>query len=171
MSSEAIADSVDGVNLYATEILSQGLLWHAFHDAVRESDGERILRHWKLLLVIFKSSNHRNYAKEAVNLLFQYHYVFSERMKAQLLWSHCVNTRGRAGTNIPCDLYMEHLNRRLKTVIRGMGSNISPSRIQRAGESIAAVHRLCQALRTRRQNRYTPITIHTLTSGKISTRL
>ena len=109
------------------------------HTLVRESNGERILRVWKLLLVIFKSSNHRNYAKEAVNLLFQYHYVFSERKRAQLLWSRC------AGKNIPCDLYMEHLNRRLNTVIRGMGSNISPSRVQRAGESIAAVHRLCQA--------------------------
>ena len=40
--------------------------------------GDRILRY---LLIIFKSSNNHNYAKEAVNLLFQYHYVLSEREK------------------------------------------------------------------------------------------
>ena len=104
----------DKVYVYATELLSLGVLWHGFHDSVREGDGDRILRYWKILLVIFKSSNHFNYAKEAVNLLSQYHYNFSERQKAQLLWSRCINTRGYPGTNIPCDLYMEHLNRRLK---------------------------------------------------------
>ena len=110
----------DGVYLYAIELLSLGLLWHGFHDAIREGDGERILRYWKFLLVLFKSTNHRNYAKEAVNLLFQYYYKFSERERAQLLWSRCINTRGYPGANIPCDLFMEHLNRRLKTVIRAM---------------------------------------------------
>ena len=104
----------DGVYVYATELLSLGLLWHGFHDAIKEGDRERILRYWKMFLIIFKSTSHRNYAKEAVNLLFKYYYAFSERKKAQLLWSRCINTRGYPGTNIPCDLYMEHLNRRLK---------------------------------------------------------
>ena len=36
----------DGVYLYAIELLSLGLLWHGFHDAIREGDGERILRYW-----------------------------------------------------------------------------------------------------------------------------
>ncbi len=49
----------DTIHLYATELLSLGLLWHGFHDAVKESDGDRILRYWKLLLVVFKLSSHR----------------------------------------------------------------------------------------------------------------
>lgn len=56
------------------------------------------------MLVIFKSSQKYNYAKEAVNLLLQYYYQFSERQREQLLWSRCANTNGRQGTNIPCDL-------------------------------------------------------------------
>lgn len=135
---------VDGVNLYATELLSLGLIWHGFHDAVREGDGERILRYWKFLLVLFKCTNHRNYAKEAVNLLVQYYYTLSERQKAQLLWCRCVNTRGCPGGNIPCDLHMEHLNRRLKSIIRGMGANVNAASIEKAGKAIAAVHRVCQ---------------------------
>ena len=88
------------------------------------------------------STNHRNYAKEAVNLLYQFSYVFSDRLKAQLLWSRCINTRGIAGANIPCDLFMEHLNRRLKRVIHSMGANVSPAEIQKAGKSIASVHHM-----------------------------
>ena len=79
MDDQAAEPCVNMVHLYATEVLSLGLLWHTFHDATREGDGERIPRLWKFMLVIFKSTNHRNYAKEAVNLLFQYNYTFSER--------------------------------------------------------------------------------------------
>ena len=71
-------------------------------------------------------------------------YVFSERQKMQLLWSRCVNTRGHKGTNIPCDLYIEHLNRRLKTVVRGMGSNVSPAKIQRAGKTLQPIQNVCE---------------------------
>lgn len=144
LTTKAAPSSDDTIQLYATELLSLGLLWHGFHDAIREADGDRILRYWRFLLVLFKSSSHRNYAKEAVNLLYQYHFTFSERQKAQLIWSRCINTQGKRGTNIPCDLHMEHLNRRLKMIIHSMGSNVSPARIKRAGESLAPVQEVCQ---------------------------
>ena len=38
MCSEDVTDSVDGVNLYSTELLSLGFWWHVFYDAVREAD-------------------------------------------------------------------------------------------------------------------------------------
>ena len=83
----------DRVHLYATELLSLGLLWHGFHDTIREGGGERILRYWKIMLVIFKSTNHRKYAKEAVNSLLQYYYNILEREKVQL-YEAIVSTRG-----------------------------------------------------------------------------
>ena len=39
---------------------------------------------------------------------------------------------------------MEHLNRRLKSVIHGMGANVNPASMQRAGKSIAVVDHICQ---------------------------
>lgn len=134
----------DKVYVYATELLSLGLLWHAFHDAVKEGDGDRILRYWKILLIIYKSSNNHNYAKEAVNLLLQYYYMFSERQKAQLLWSRCINTKGYPGVNIPCDLFMEHLNRRLKIIVRSLGANVTPKALQKAGRIVTPVQHVCQ---------------------------
>ena len=34
----------DRVHLYAMDLLSLSLIWHGFHDAIREGDGEGILR-------------------------------------------------------------------------------------------------------------------------------
>ena len=136
--------NADGVYVYATELLSLGLVWHGFHDGIREGDGHRILRYWKILLIIFKCTNHRNYAKEALNLLVQWHYKLSDRLKAQLLWSRCDNTHDSPGANIPCDLHMEHLNKRLKTIIRNMRGNVNLTTIHKAGKSIAPVQRICE---------------------------
>lgn len=135
----------DQVNLYAMEVLTLGLLWHGFHDASREGDGERILRYWKVLLVLFKSSRNYNYAKDAVNLILSHKYLLSERKAAQLLWSRTVNTRGREGCNIPMDLHMEHLNRTLKSILSNVGANITAKNVVKAGKSLRAVHKVCAA--------------------------
>ena len=142
----------DKVYLYATEVLSLSLVWHGFHDAVKEADGDRILRYWKFLLVIFKATNHYNYGKEAVNLLYQYYFTFSESEKLQLLWNRCINTKGRQGTNMPCDLFMEHLNRRLKGVIRSMGGNVKPEVIKRAGKAIGPLDHICKVFESQTTN-------------------
>jgi len=138
-----LPDCEDEVYLYSTEFLSLALVWHGYYDAIREGDGERILKYWKFLLIIFKSSGKKNYGKEAVNLLLQYYYLFSERQKHQMLWSRCINTRGYKGTNIPADLHMEHLNRRLKIMMRNLGANIKPSSIEKAGRCIGVVQNVC----------------------------
>ena len=45
-----------------------------------------------------------------------------------------INTKGQAGCNMPCDSYMEHSNRRIKT---RMGSNINPNSVIRAGQNLS----------------------------------
>ncbi|SMN01269.1 hypothetical protein SPONN_2354 [uncultured Candidatus Thioglobus sp.] len=134
----------DLVNLYAKELLTLGLLWHGFHDASKESDGDRSFRHWKFLVVIFKSSRNYNYAKDAVNLIVSHKYLLSERKAAQLLWCRTVNTRGYSGCNIPMDLHMEHLNRRLKSIIANVGANKSDKTIVKAAKTLRAVHKVCE---------------------------
>lgn len=106
--------STDEVYLYACDLLTLGLLWMCFHDAIREGDGARVMIYWKFLLPVFKILGRRNYSIEAVTIQLQKYHHLSERQATQLTWSRFVNTNGRCGCNIPCDLYLEHLNRRLK---------------------------------------------------------
>ena len=40
--------TTDKVSLYAREVLTLGLLWHNYHDLVKEGDGDRIIRCWKI---------------------------------------------------------------------------------------------------------------------------
>ena len=129
---------------YATDLITLGLLWHGFHDSVKEGDGDRIMLYWKFLLPIFQQTNHYNYAGEAFNFLAQTLYL-SPRKCAELKWSRTINKHGRPGQNIPCDLHMEHLNRRLKMAIQSAGANIvQPSTIQRLAKSIGPVSHVCQ---------------------------
>jgi len=45
----------DKVHLYAVHVLTLGLVWFAFNDAIKEGDGDRILTCYKFILYIFKS--------------------------------------------------------------------------------------------------------------------
>ena len=59
-------------------------------------------------------------------------------------WCCTVNTTNRCGHNIPMDLHLEHLNRRLKTTLQNMGSNITTYAVNLAAESIDIVDHVCQ---------------------------
>ena len=132
----------DFVHAYAVDFLTTGLLWQGFHDAIRCGDGDRILVYWKFLIVIFKKEHHHNYAKEGFLLLGQ-SLLSSARKVAKLKWCHTVNTHGRAGKNIPVDLHMEHLNRKLKDMMHNLGSNITPESVQRMSKALGAVSDIC----------------------------
>ena len=133
----------DKVYLYATELMTLGLIWENFHDATREGDGERLIRIWKFLLLIFKAARRKNYSIEALNLQLQINYILSPRQAAQLMWSRCINTTNITGHNIPMDLHLEHLNRVLKCIMRNMGSNMTDDSVKLAAECIQVVHPIC----------------------------
>ena len=55
-----------------------------------------------------------------------------------------MNTKGQPGSNIPCDLFMEHVNSRLKGAIHSMSGNINPSGIQKASKAIGLLDHVCK---------------------------
>ena len=138
----------DKVHLYALQVLNLALLWHGFNDSTREGDGDRIMTYYKFILNVFKAGRCFNYCKEVVILLTQFHCLLSERQAAQLKWSRCINTKGFRGCNVPCDLHLEHLNRRLKGMIQGLHSNVTPKALGRAAQSVGIVHQVCDNLST-----------------------
>ena len=142
-SSPKTSNTNDKVFLYATEVMTLGLMWENFHDATREGDGERLVRIWKFLLLIFKAARRKNYSIEALNLQLQINYILSPRQAAQLKWSRCINTTNIIGRNIPMDLHLEHLNKLLKCIMRNMGSNMTDNSVKLAAECIQVVHSIC----------------------------
>lgn len=135
----------DGIYEYAKDTLCLGLLLLEHIDAVREGDGDRIMRLWKFFLPLFKSTGRTNYSLEAFTLLFQQKYLFSPRMVAQLTWNRTVNTHGRCGKNISCDLHLEHLNREVKNAFGGLSSNITDQSVKRIGKSIKGLSTISHA--------------------------
>ena len=92
-----VEPSRDGVYEYTKNLLSIGCLYLLFKDAIKEGDGMRVLDYYRYLMPIFINSGRRNYAIEAFNLLYQYHYDLPPQQAQQLIWSRFVNTAGRKG--------------------------------------------------------------------------
>ncbi len=126
----------DGIRGYACDVLSLGLFYKEYLDAIHEGDGDRLIRCWRYLLLIFKSTGRTNYSIEAFTLLSQYSLLFTPRMAAQLKWNRTINIHGIQGKNVPSDLHMEHLNKHCKTAIAGMGANITDEAVLRVGKAI-----------------------------------
>ncbi len=135
---------VDKTNLYARNLLSLGLFYFEYSDAIREGDGERVLRCWHYMLPMFISSGRKNYAIEAFNLLLQHDFSLPPRQAAELIWGRFVNTSGLPGRNISNDLHMEHLNRVIKTSIQNLGSSKTEAAITRLGKVLRILNPVLQ---------------------------
>ena len=155
----------DNVKMYAEEVLSLGMIYSEYSDAIREGDGERVMRCWKFLLLIFKAAQRKNYACEAFNLLSQHKFVLSPRLSQQLMWSRFINAHGGAGNNVPADLHMEHLNRVLKDGIKGLGANKTDRAITRLGKCINSIDDVLNTFDEDHQVRHTS-GYHTEASAK-----
>ena len=129
-------DGSDHILKYTTEVMSLGLLYLEFKDAVREGDGLHVLICRKFFFLLFHGTGHKNYCIEALQLLASYYYTLPPQYAAQMLWGRFVNVHGKTGCNISADLYMEHLNRLCKDAISHLGANKNPSAISNIGKAL-----------------------------------
>ena len=60
--------------------------------------------------------------------------------------------KGLIGCNLPCDLHMEHLNRRLKKIVCSMGANVTPEAIVKAEKALGPVEHICQLFEEQTSN-------------------
>ncbi len=84
---DANAKPTDLVKEYSKQVTSLGTFYLQYADAIQEGDGERVLRCWRYLLLIFKSSGRKNYSIEALRMLNQYYHESTPRQSAQLIWA------------------------------------------------------------------------------------
>ena len=79
---------------YSKEVISLGLLYLNFKDAVREGDGDRVLRMWKYFLLLFRATGYTNYAMEALTLLLLCNVFLPPNLVGQIKWSRLTNVHG-----------------------------------------------------------------------------
>lgn len=89
---DSMGRETDHVLAYGKELLSLGLLYNEFTDAIKEGDGLRILRCWKYMLLIFMVTDKRKYSIQAADLLIKMKYLFTDRMNHQITWSRTQST-------------------------------------------------------------------------------
>ena len=126
----------DDVYNYNCGLLSHGMVFLNFLDAVREGDGPRIMRQYKYLLLYCKADKHSSkYALECLYQMFLINTMLSPRDAHRYIWNRSVNNHGILGKNIPLDLEVEHSNHYLKQAVKNLGPNVSPASISRICKS------------------------------------
>ena len=104
-------------------------------DAVKEGDGERILRHWRYDFVYFNINRHQNYRLLSFRLIAQVYALLTPRMAARVIHNRTVNAHGGEGHNISLDLFLEFLNKDVKDDLKRSGSILTPKVRDRVGRS------------------------------------
>ncbi|XP_022063315.1 uncharacterized protein LOC127536115 [Acanthochromis polyacanthus] len=108
-----------------------------FMDAVKEGDGERLMRLYTVALLFYKAYGHTSYAYSTFMLTVQLNATLSPQVAHSLMWNRFWSTRGGKGRNIPLDLHLEHLNGFLKSFLKGLGPNLNETSAARISRSIA----------------------------------
>ena len=129
---------------YNTALLAEGLFFLNFLDAVAEGDGQRIIRQYKYLMLLFKAddSHSTKYALESLYQLLLVNGALGESKAHVFTWNRSVNNHGGFGLNIPFDLEVEHSNHYIKQGIAKLGVNVSESAVARIAKAEEAAREI-----------------------------
>ena len=120
---------------YICALLREGLLDMARMDAVKQGDGDRIIRHWRYDFVHFHVFKHPNYRLLSFRMIAQIYALLTPRMAARVIHNRTVNAHGGIGCNISLDLFLEFLNKSVKEDLKRSGSALTDKVLQRVGQS------------------------------------
>ena len=136
----------DHVFNYATTLLKMGLLKADFDDAIREMEGDRIFRCWKMMMLYFKQAGRHKYALEAFHLQAQQYATLSAQEAYRLRYNRGFNLKGGAGNNIPLDLMVEHVNNQIKDILSHQGANVTFESARKASASVKGISEILENL-------------------------
>ena len=133
---------------YHTAKLTYGLLLLEFNDSVKEGDGERLFKVYRLAMLFYKKYGHFKYAYAVLFYLCQIKAILSESEAHDLKWNRFHNKFGGKGKNIPLDLKKEQQNKVLKTMWKGLGSNLSEQSASRVAKALDSIEDLMSSIDT-----------------------
>ena len=133
---------------YHTAKQTYGLLLLEFNDSVKEGDGKRLVRVYRLAMLFFNKYGHVKYAYAVLLYLSQIKAILSESEAHDLKWNRFHNKFGGKGKNIPLDLKKEQHNKVLKTMWKGLGSNLSEQSASRVAKALDSIEDLMSSIDT-----------------------
>lgn len=127
----------DDVYNYNCSLLTDCFLFFNFLDAIKEGDGNRLMRQYKYYMLSCKADGEHSikYSLECLYQFFLVYSILSPRDSERFVWNRSVNNQGKKGTNIPLDESTEHSNNFVKQSIKNLGPNLTE----------AAISRICRA--------------------------
>ncbi|KAF9973412.1 hypothetical protein BGZ75_001192, partial [Mortierella antarctica] len=125
MDAEEFAKERGIANANAILFLRDTIVYIELGAAIKEGDVGRIKDVLERITVMFQAGGTKNYAKELLRLTYGLRHAWSEERTAAIMSSWLINTKGKAGSWIPADLYQEHNNLLTKTIHAAKGSNMS----------------------------------------------
>lgn len=114
-------------------------------DAIKEGDGNRLMRCYKVVLLFMYKFKHTKYAYVLLLLFAKLYALLPEKEAESLIHNRFVNKKRKKGGNIPLDLHMEHFNLFLKTLLQAMGGKITEAAAQRCAKSMTVLDELRDA--------------------------
>lgn len=125
----------DKLRNYTHQLLIMLLLRLDHNDAIKHGNGGRVIRLYKYFCLYFKVSNCLKYSFAMLQLQAQVSALLSPRLAHSLTWNRFVNHQGKADSNHPMDLEIEHDNKLFKTDCQSYQGEITEKSIQRVGRS------------------------------------
>ena len=142
------AENSDDMFNYNCALLTDGLFFLNFLDAVSEGDGQRLMRQYKLFLLYCKADGEHS-TKYALESLYQFFLIFAQlspRDVERFIWNRTANNGGGKGKNIALDLEQEHSNNYLKQAVKNLGPNLNEQSVSRICRAEKETRNLVQAL-------------------------
>jgi hypothetical protein len=130
----------DRVKHYGHLVLELGLLFMQFVDVCKTPDRNRLLITLKYMMVVFKTANnHSKYALEIFRFLAHQQSTLSLRRAHEVLHGLFVNTQGKIDSNIPADLQMEHIVKRIKKLLKNSSPNAKQESTQKKTQALSGM--------------------------------
>ena len=85
-------------------------------------------------MLYFKATGHSKYAYSVTKLLYRIRLQPKHAFK--MIWCRFINTRGTSGRNISLDLHMEHINKFLRELLKGLRSNMNEENADRVAKTV-----------------------------------
>lgn len=132
----------DHIFNYGCLHISLGLLIRDAEDSVKEGDGQRLVRVWKFLTLLFRLTRCHKYALAGIRLTASTEGLLAPRKAHQLIWNRFAGLKHGPGTRISRDERLEQLNKVSKEEIRSRFPNINDDSVVTATSSTGTIDKL-----------------------------